>query len=93
MVQLLFDACSIYKNDYPVAVLSLTCSVIEVCLHPWVKMDKAVRPLPPRSLNNLVGLTLKLDSLSITVSVVENIQTLWFVLQYFVLLAWKDLFW
>ena len=47
-------------------------------------MDQAVRPLPPKSLNILVGLTLKLDSLCITVSVVEIIWTLWFVLEYFV---------
>ena len=40
-------------------------------LHPWAKVDQAVRPLPPRSLNILVGLTLKLDSLCITVSVVH----------------------
>ena len=25
-------------------------------LHPWVKVDKAVRPLPPKKLSNLVGL-------------------------------------
>ena len=58
-------------------------------LHPWVKVDQAVRPLPPKSLNILVGLTLKHYRLCITVSVVENIWTFWFVLEYFVLLAWK----
>ena len=42
-------------------------------------MDQAGRPLPPKSLNILVGLMLKLDSLCIIVSVVENIWTLWFV--------------
>ena len=46
-------------------------------------MDQAVRPLPPKSLNILVGLTLKLDSLYIAVSVVENIWTLWFVFRIF----------
>ena len=55
----------------------------EKCLHPWVKMDQAVRPLPLMSLNILVGLTLKLDSLCITVSVVDNIWTLWFVSRIF----------
>ena len=40
-------------------------------------MDQAVRILPPKSLSTLVGLTLKLDSLCITVSVVENIWTFW----------------
>ena len=42
-------------------------------------MDQTVTPMPPKSLNILVGLTLKLDSLCITVSAVENIWTLWFV--------------
>ena len=37
----------------------------EECLHPWVKVDQANRPLPPKSLSMLVGLTLKLDSLCI----------------------------
>ena len=48
-------------------------------LHLWVKVDQAVRLLLPKSPNILVGLTLKLDSLCITVSVVENIWTLCFV--------------
>ena len=46
-------------------------------------MDQAVRPLPLKSLNILVGLTLKLDSLCITVNVVENIWTFWFVFRIF----------
>ena len=60
-------------------------------LHPWVKVDQAVGPLPPRSLNILVGFTLRLYSLCIIVSVVENIWTLWFAfrISYFVLLAGK----
>ena len=41
-------------------------------LHLLVKVDQAGRPLPPKSLNILVGLTLKLDSLCIIVIVVEN---------------------
>ena len=52
-------------------------------LHPWVKVDQAGRPLPPKSLNILVGLTLKLGSLCITVSVVENIWTFWFAFRIF----------
>ena len=48
-----------------------------------MKVDQAVRPLPPKSLSILVGLTLKLDSLCITVSAVENIWTFWFVLRIF----------
>ena len=55
----------------------------EECLHPWVKVDQAVGPLPPKSLNIFVGLTLKLDSLCITVSAVENIWTLWLVFRIF----------
>ena len=62
-------------------------------LHPWVKVDQAFRPLPPRSLNILVGLTLKLYSLCIVVSVVENTGCFGLLLEYFVLLAWKALFW
>ena len=48
-----------------------------------MKVDQAVRPLPPKSLNILVGLALKLDFLCIIVSVVENIWTFWFVFEIF----------
>ena len=48
-----------------------------------MKVDQAVRPLLTKSLNILVGSTLKLDSLCITVSVVENIWTLSFVFRIF----------
>ena len=48
-----------------------------------MKVDQAGRPLPPKSLSILVGLTLKLDSLCIIVNVVENIGTFWFVLNIF----------
>ena len=46
-------------------------------------MDQTVRPLPPRSLNILVGLTMKLYSLYVIVNVVENIWTLWFAFRIF----------
>ena len=52
-------------------------------LHSWVKVDQAVRPLPPRSLNMLLGLTLKLYSLCIIVSIAEYIRTLWFAFRIF----------
>ena len=29
-------------------------------LHPWVRVDQAVKPLPPRTLSILEGLALKL---------------------------------
>ena len=48
-----------------------------------MKVDQAGRPPPPKSLNILVCLTLKLDSLCIVVSVVENIWTFWFVFRIF----------
>ena len=32
-------------------------------LHTWVRVDQAVRPLPPKTLSILVGLALKLISL------------------------------
>ena len=45
-------------------------------LLPWVKVDQAIRPLPPKSLDILilVGLTLKLYSLCIIVSVVASLE-------------------
>ena len=62
------------------------------CLHPWVRVDQADRPLPPKTLSILVGLTLKLVSLCIIISIVENIWTLCFILEYFCLVAWKYMF-
>ena len=44
-------------------------------LHPWVKVDQAGRPLPPKTLSILVGLTLKLDSFCTIINVVGNIWT------------------
>ena len=39
-------------------------------LHPWVRVvDQAGRPLPPKALNILVGLTLKLVSLCSQVTI------------------------
>ena len=57
--------------------------MIKGCLHPWVKMDQADRPLPPKSLSIFLVFTLKLDSLCIIVNVVENIWTFWFVFSIF----------
>ena len=59
--------------------------MLKECLHPWVKVDQAGRPLPPKTLSILVGLTLKLGSLCISVNVMESIWTFWFVffLEYF----------
>ena len=65
----------------------------EECLQLWVKVDQASRPLSPRSLSILVGLTLKLDSFCIIVNVVENIWTFCFILNLFVLVAWEGLLW
>ena len=33
---------------------------VKESLHPWVKVDQAGRPLPPKRLSNLEGLTLNL---------------------------------
>ena len=44
-------------------------------LHPWVKVDQAGRPLPPKTLSILVGLTLNLDSLCTIVNAVGNFWT------------------
>ena len=59
----------------------------EECLHPWVKVDQVGRPLPPKSLNILVDLTLKPDSLCIIINLVENIWTFWLVFDIFGLVA------
>ena len=48
-----------------------------------MKVDQAGRPLPPKSLSILVGLTLNLDSLCIIVNVAESIWTFWFVFHIF----------
>ena len=56
---------------------------IKECLHLWVKVDQAGRPLPPKSLGILVGLLLKLDSLCVIVKVVESIWTFWFAFRIF----------
>ena len=53
------------------------------CSHLWVRVDQAGRPLPPKTISILVGLTLKLVSLCIIITVVENIWTLCFILEYF----------
>ena len=54
-------------------VVFLKSYEIEECLHAWVKVDQVGRPLQPKSLCILSGLTLKLDSLCIIVNIVENI--------------------
>ena len=65
-------------------------------LHRWMRVDQAGRPLPPKTLSILVGLTLKLVSLCIIIrhliSVAENIWTLCFILEYFCLVSWKYMF-
>ena len=46
-------------------------------------MDQTVSPLPPKSLDIFLVLTLKLYSLCITVIAVENNWTFWFVFRIF----------
>ena len=48
-----------------------------------MKVDQARRPLPPKSLSILEGLTLKLDSLCSIDNVVKNTWTFWFVFRIF----------
>ena len=43
--------------------LSLRNSRLRQSLHPWVRVDQACRPLSPKTLSILVGLTFKLVSL------------------------------
>ena len=66
---------------------------IEECLHPWMKEDQAVRPLTSMSLNILVGLTLKLIPCVSQLALLKTSGRLGLFLEYFVLLAWKGLFW
>ena len=54
-----------------------------------MKADQAGRPLPPKSLNILVGLTLKLDSLCIIVKWLKTSGRFDLFLEYFELQAWK----
>ena len=54
-------------------------SELKECLHSWVKVDQATRPLPPKALSNLEDLTFRLDSLCVIVNMVENIWTFLFV--------------
>ena len=68
------QTCLLYRPDSLFQEQLLNSKLeIEERLHPWVKVDQAVKPLPLKSLNILLGLTLKLDSMCITVSVVENV--------------------
>ena len=53
---------------------------------------QAGRPLPPKTLSILVGLTLNLDTLCTIVNIVENFWTFGWRLKYFELQAWKELF-
>ena len=74
----------IYENDGNIKELGIQSTKnIKRCLHPWVKVDQAGRPLPPKSLSILVGLTLKPDSLCIIFNVVANIWMFWFVFNIF----------
>ena len=38
----------------------------EESLHPWVKVDQAARPLPPKQLSIFEGLMLKLISYTVS---------------------------
>ena len=44
-------------------------------LHPRVRVDQAVRPLPPKTLSILVGLILKLTSMCITIYKFRKVWT------------------
>ena len=58
----------------------------EESLHPSVKVDQAVRPLPPKKLRIFVVLTLNLLFVHCTVAcIIEIVWTFWF--------AWNLLGW
>ena len=65
------------------------------CLHPWVRVDQARRPLPPKTVSILVGLALKLVSLCSIINIISIVEKDLDVLLYFgvvVLVAWKYMF-
>ena len=47
-------------------------ALMKGCLHPWVRVDQAGRPLPPKIVSILVGLALKLVSLCSIISIAEK---------------------
>ena len=61
-------------------------------LHPRVRVDQAVRPLPPKTLSILVGLILKLISMCIMIYKVRKVWTVWFVLIMFLSSSLKECF-
>ena len=62
------------------------------CLHPWVSVDQAGRPLPPKTVSILVGLALKLVSFCSIISIVEKDLDVLLYFGVFVLVAWKYMF-
>ena len=61
-------------------------------LHPKVRVDQAVRPLPPKTLSILVGFMLKLTSMCIMIYKVRKVWTVWFVLIMFLSNSLKECF-
>ena len=61
-------------------------------LHPRVRVDQAVRPLPPKTLSILVGLILKLTSMCITIYKFRKVWTVWSVLVWFLSNSLKGCF-
>ena len=82
--QLLCKACKCFPRN-PAQVNDLSRARVasrldkKEFLHPWVKLEEAGRPPPPKTFGIFVGLTLKLGSLCISVNVVKSIWTFWFV--------------
>ena len=62
------------------------------CLHPWVRVDQAGRPLPPKTLSVSVGLALKLVSLCSIISIAGKDLEVLLYFGVFVLVAWKYMF-
>ena len=72
-INVLFSTVKYFKSlltmDTPLQFVATTsCHKVGVCpehakesLHPWVKVDQAGRPLQPKQLSILEGLTLNLD--------------------------------
>ena len=61
---------------------TLSIENVEKDFWKWVKVDQAGRPLPPKILSILVGLTLKLVSLCGIISILEEIWTVCFISEY-----------
>ena len=84
-----FDDCTDIK------AVRIEYFLIKENFHPWVKVDQANRPLPPKTLSILEGLALKTGYLcAVKICEFADVWTVnLFLLIMIVFQAWKSLFW